>query len=245
MMQVRRNTKQKVVGAAAVAALLAAGSIAAVTATGHSAVPKKSHAHRRAHHGGMRQLAVAASYLGVSPAQLSSELSAHKTLAQIADATSGRSAAGLSAALVAARKSRLDSVAAKLPRRVAAQVNRVGGPGGAAAHGKAARHRRGVAALFATPARLGAVAAGYLQVAPKQLLADLRAGKTLAQVADATPGKSQAGLVSALAAARRAKVERASAAGRVPAARKAKRLARLDKHIGALVQRQFAGAGSP
>jgi hypothetical protein len=244
MMQVRRNTKQKVVGAAAVAALLAAGSIAAVTATGHSAVPKKSHAHRRAHHGATRQLAVAASYLGVSPAQLSSELSAHKTLAQIADSTSGRSAAGLSAALVAARKARLASVAAKLPQRVAAQVNRVGGPLGAAAHGKSAR-QRGVAALFAKPTRLGAVAAGYLQVAPKQLLADLRAGKTLAQVADATPGKSQAGLVSALAAARRAKLERASAAGRVPAARKAKRLARLDKHIGALVQRQFAGAGSP
>jgi hypothetical protein len=241
--QMRRKVKQKVFGAAAVAALLAAGAIAAVSATGHSDVPKQRHAHRQAHHGGMRQLAIAAGYLGVSPTQLSSELSAHKTLAQIADSTSGKSAAGLTAALVAARKARLAGAAAKLPQRVAAEINRVGGPGGAATHGKAARHR--VAALFAKPARVGAVAASYLDVAPQQLLADLLAGKTLAQVADATPGKSQAGLVSALTAARRAKVERAGAAGSGAAARRAKRLARLDKRTGALVQRQFAGAGSP
>jgi hypothetical protein len=242
-MQMRRDVRQKVVGAAAVATLLAAGSIAAVSATGQSSTPKHRHAHRGAYRAGARQLAAAASYLGISPAQLSSELSAHKTLAQVADATSGKSAAGLSAALVAARKARLGAAAAKLPQRVAAEVNRVGGPGGVGIGGNAARHR-GLGVLFASAGRLGAVAAGYLGLTAEQLRADLRAGSTLAQIADAAPGKSQTGLVAALTAARRAKVERASAAGRLPAARKAKRLARLDKRVTALVQHQFAGAGS-
>src|SRR6185312_15130155 len=38
-------------------------------------------------------------------------------------------------------------------------------------------------------------AAGYLGLTVAQLRADLKAGKTLAQVADATPGKSADGLV--------------------------------------------------
>jgi hypothetical protein len=243
-MQMRRDVRKKVVGAAAVATLLAAGSIAAVSATGQGNSPRSGHAHRGAHRGGAHQLAAAADYLAISPAQLSSELSAHKTLAQVADATSGKSAAGLTAALVAARKARLGVAAAKLPRRVAAEVNRLGGPG-AGAGGKTARHHHGLAVLFASAGRPGAVAAGYLGLTIKQLRVKLRAGSTLAQIADARPGRSQAGLVSALVASRRARLERATAATRIPAARKAKRLARIEARVGALVQYQFAGAGSP
>jgi hypothetical protein len=50
--------------------------------------------------------ATAAGYLGVSLAQLRSELHAGTTLAQLAAATRGKSRAGLAAALVAARQSR-------------------------------------------------------------------------------------------------------------------------------------------
>ena len=46
MTKVRRSVKQKVVAAAAVAALLAGGSIAAVSATGQSNPRKHAHAHR-------------------------------------------------------------------------------------------------------------------------------------------------------------------------------------------------------
>src|SRR3954454_11854667 len=46
-------------------------------------------------------LAAAASYLGTTPADLLAQLASGKSLAQVANATSGKSAAGLIAALVA------------------------------------------------------------------------------------------------------------------------------------------------
>ena len=109
MVEVRRSVKQKVVVGAAVAALLAGGSIAAVSATGQSnrARAPRQGATTALHRGHARDLAAAAAYLGISPAQLTGELSSGKTLAQIADASAGKSAAGLTEALVAARKARL------------------------------------------------------------------------------------------------------------------------------------------
>jgi hypothetical protein len=255
MVRVRRSVKQKVMAAAAVAALLAGASLAAVSATGQSSPHRRAGSHGGFHDGGAfhhgafggraRDLAAAAAYLGVSQAQLSAALSSGKTLAQVADATSGKSAAGLTQTLLAMHRARLTAALARLPQRVAAEVNRAGGPGEG---GRLAAPRTGAArltALFAAPGGPGAVAAGYLGVAPAQLQARLRSGKTLAQVADATAGKSTAGLVDALVAARRAKLARATAAGRLSQARQAKRESKLQKRMNALVQRQFAGAGSP
>jgi hypothetical protein len=247
MVKVRRSVKQKVVIAAAVAALLAGGSIAAVSATGQSNPPKHARNHRHLHRGRARDLATAAGYLGVSPAQLTSELATGNSLAQIADATSGKSAAGLTEALVAARKARLSTVAARLPKRIAAEIDLAGGPGAA---GKSATARRlharhgaaRIAALFASPSRAGSVAASYLGLSASQLKAELASAKTLAQVADATPGRSQAGLISALRKAHSAKLAHAAASGRLTPARKAQRQAMQAKRVGALVQRQFAGA---
>jgi hypothetical protein len=248
MVDVRRGVKQKVVIAAAGAMLLVGVSIAAVSATGQNSPRNNAAAHHDLHRGAARDLAAAAGYLGISPAQLAGELSSAKTLAQVADASAGKSAAGLTQALVAARKARLASVAAKLasassklPQRVAAEVNRAGGPAGA-------RHLITAAArldaLFSAPKASGAVAAGYLGVAPARLKAQLHAGETLAQAADATAGKSQAGLVQALIAPRRSRLAEATAAGRLSKARHSKRLAGLQKRMSALVQRQFTGAGS-
>jgi hypothetical protein len=240
MVKVRRSVKQKVVAAAAVAALLAGGSIVAVSATGQSNPRRPAHAHRHAQRGHALDLATAAGYLGVSPSQLSGELAAGKSLAQIADATSGKSAAGLTEALVTARKARLATLASRLPKRIAAEVNRAGGPaiGRANAYRAAAR----IAALFASPTRVGSVAASYLGLSASQLKGELSSAKTLAQVADATPGRSQAGLAAALAQARAAKLARAQAAGRLTPAAKSERQARQQKRIDALMQRQFAGA---
>jgi hypothetical protein len=238
MIEVWRGVKQKVVVGAAVAALLAGGSIAAVSAIGQGNPHKHAGAHRGLHRGHARDLAAAAAYLGVSTSQLSAQLSTGKTLAQIADASEGKSAAGLTEALIAARKAQLSVVAAKLSQRVTAEVNRPGGPGRPA--GASMR----LTALFSAPARPGSVAADYLELSPARLQAQLRSGKTLAQVADATAGKSTAGLIDALVAARRSRLAAATAAGRLTQARQSKRLARLDKRMSALVQRQFAGAGS-
>jgi hypothetical protein len=91
-------------------------------------------------------LAAAATYLGVSQADLLTSLQSGKTLAQVAGATNGKTATGLIDALVAAGKAKLaaavtagrfsqaqaDQIAAGLTARVTAEVNGTGphGPGG-------------------------------------------------------------------------------------------------------------------
>jgi hypothetical protein len=54
-------------------------------------------------------LSAASTYLGISESELQSQLASGKTLAQIANATSGKSAAGLIDAMVAAQKKQLDA----------------------------------------------------------------------------------------------------------------------------------------
>src|ERR1700694_3173358 len=101
MAQMARRARQKVVAVAGVALLLAGGAIAAVSATGQDNGRRAGAraAVARAH---ARDLATAASYLGVSTDQLTQELRSGKTLAELADATAGRSKAGMIGALVAA-----------------------------------------------------------------------------------------------------------------------------------------------
>jgi hypothetical protein len=175
----------------------------------------------RDHHGGPGfrhdDLADAASYLGITQTALETALQSGKTLAQVADATSGKSAAGLIDALVAAEKSELaaavkageltqaqaDRLAANLKAHETAEVNGTfrgpGGPGGRhGGHG----HGDGLAA-----------AATYLGVSQSALITQLQSGKTLAQIAEATSGKSTAGLVAALVAAEKTELAAAVKAG--------------------------------
>jgi len=234
-MRVNRSLKQKVAAGAAVAVVVAGGASAAVSATGQSTASKRAAPRPAAQHG--RDLSTAASYLGLSTAQLEADLQSGRTLAQVAGASSGKSAAGLIEALVAAKKARLDAAAAKLTQRVTAEVNRVGGPRGAGRFGDGRQ-------LFATHLRLGFVAANYLGVTPAQLRSDLRSGKTLAQIAGATAGKSEAGLIQALVTARKERLAAAVAAGKLTQARENARLPKLTKRVTALVNRTFAKHGS-
>jgi hypothetical protein len=241
MPRVRRSVKQKVIVAAAVAALLTGAALAAVSATGQGN-PRRSATEQRAK-GRSHALAPAAAYLGISVQQLSSELSSGKTLAQVADSRSGKSASGLVAALLAAKQAKLAHAASTLPKRVNAEVNRAGGPRSAiAGRGVAAAPRSRLDTLFSAPASPGRVAASYLGLAPSQLKAELQSGKTLALLAGATPGKSKAGLVDALVASREKRRARAASAGQVSRARLARRRERLRKHANMLVERRFAGA---
>src|SRR3954471_18462778 len=164
-------------------------------------------------------LADAAAYLGITRAALETALESGKTLAQVANATSGKSTAGLIDALVAAEKAELaaavkagdltqaqaDDLAANLKAHETAEGNgtfRVGhgGPGGRHGHG----HGDDLAA-----------AATYLGITRSALLTQLQAGKTLAQVAEATSGKSTAGLIAALVAAEKTELAAAVKAGRL------------------------------
>jgi hypothetical protein len=85
----------------------------------------------------------------------------------------------------------------------------------------------------------GSAATGYLGISAATLRSDLGAGKSLAQIAAATPGKSVAGLESALTAAARTQLDKAVAAGGLTSAQAGKRLAALSARLPTLVTRSF------
>jgi hypothetical protein len=177
--------------AAGVAALAGGGT--AIAAKGHSQTVRTQVSVLAGKPGPMRGgLDAAATYLGTTVAALQTQLAAGKTLAQIADATSGTSASGLIAALVADAKAKLGANApSDLTQHVTDMVNGVHdmhGPG----------HDRG-------RPHLGA-AATYLGVTADGLRTQLQSGKTLAKIANATSGKSAQGLIDALVADARAHI---------------------------------------
>lgn len=186
-------------------------------------------------------LSVAASYLGLTNDQLLAELKSGKTLAGIANATPGKSAAGLVDAIVAKAKTKLDklvasaritqaqedSFLAKYRTAVTAFVNRVPGAG----------HCSGTT-LFVD--EFG-VAASYLGLTKLQLVAQLRTGKTLAAIANATPGKSASGLVDAMVAAEKTKLDAIVTKGKLTQGQETTILAKLHDRFTALVNGQYWG----
>lgn len=214
----QRLLERKLMLVVALAALLAGGAIAAVTATGHGA----SHRHARTHRAGAQgrrglALDAAASYLGIPAATLAQDLRSGRSLAEVAAATPGKSEAGLIAAIVAAGDQRLRAAAGRLPQHVSELVRHKG----LVAAGHGARH-----AVLA-----------YLGLDAARLRSRLHAGLSLAQIADATPGRSAQGLVEAIVAARRARLDAAVKAGRMSQAHESERLSALAKRIDALVHR--------
>ncbi|MCW3020532.1 MAG: hypothetical protein JWN10_2840 [Solirubrobacterales bacterium] len=223
----RRLRRKLFIGIAATAVL--AGATAAVvmaaqpSAAGHA---QRAHRHRRG------TLATAAAYLGLGEAQLRSELQAGKSLGQIANATPGKSEAGLIQTLEAADRQRLAAASAKLARVVAAEVSQAGGPHGALT-GDARRGGR----RAGRQGRTLAAAARYLGVSTAQLRDDLRSGETLAQVADATSGKSEAGLTEALVTAAKTAIAARVESGKLTQAQANEILPRLVSRVSAEVKR--------
>jgi hypothetical protein len=180
-------------------------------------------------------LPAAAAYLGVTPVALRTELRSGKSLAQVATAK-GKSVDGLKTALVAAIKTKVDAAKAtgkldaaradRLLQRAPQLVERLVN---AKPRARAMRAKGARGGLLKT-------AATYLGVTNAQLVTDLRAGKSLAQVATAK-SKSVDGLKQALLAALKQKVDAAVAAGRLDAARAQKLLERAPAHIERLVNR--------
>jgi hypothetical protein len=199
-----RRLKRKLLLGVALVAVLAGVTAAVVMAAQPGA---KTHHHGKGHSG---PLVTAAGYLGLSTAQLRSDLQSGKSLGEIANATAGKSEAGLIEALEAADRQKLASASTALSRRVAAEVSRVGGPPAGPARGT---RRHGLRA------RTLSRAAGYLRVSAAQLRQSLQSGMTLAQVAKATNGKSEAGLVEALVAAAKTALAKRVAADRLTQAK--------------------------
>jgi hypothetical protein len=203
----KRRLKHKLLIGVAVIAVLAGATAAVVMA-----------AQPATHHRKGGTLATAAGYLNVSPAQLRSELKSGKSLAEIANETGDKSDAGLIAALEAAQKEKLAAAAASLSSRVAAEVDRVGIPIGGRSQAVSA-------------------ATSYLGISAAQLRTELHSGKTLAQIAQARSGKSEAGLIEALVAARKAVIAKNLKAGTITHAQASAALPKLLSRVTAQVNR--------
>jgi lambda repressor-like predicted transcriptional regulator len=204
-------------------AALAAGTLAAAVGVGAAAGAKKPHAP------GLL-LRAAAQYLQLDRATLAKDLRSGQTLAQLANAR-GKSVNGLEAAMVAAVRTKLDAAVSagrltstreqQVLARVQEVVNRL-------VNAKLAPRPR-------AKARLLGVAAAYIGVKPKALVAELK-GKSLAQVATAH-GKTAAGLKTALLQPFKARLDKAVAAGRVSSGDAQARLARISARLDALISK--------
>ena len=173
----------------------------------------------------------AATYLGLSAAQIRTELQGGKTLAQIATAQ-GKTADGLVQAILTAQESNLGKLvsAGKLTAdqektiegRLQTMIeNLVDGTGPTAAGPPAGE---GIHFHGGLGARLGIgpfgadlnAAASYLGLTADQIETQLQGGKTLAQIATAQ-GKTADGLVQAILSAQRSNLDKLVTAGKLTA----------------------------
>jgi hypothetical protein len=217
----------------ALAAVLAGGTAVALGAT---STPKHTRASRqtRSHTRGERRrgiIGAASSYLGLSPEQIAEQLHQGKSLAQIAAATPGKSEAGLVAAIAEAVKAKIPSPPADLETRIKTIVNRTPGTE-LARHAKLGARRHGA---------LRAAALAYLGLTRHQLFQELKSGKTIAQVADSTPGKSAAGLTEALLATFKGKIDARVAAQQLSSSAADARLKFLRSRISRLLAKTHVG----
>jgi hypothetical protein len=89
-------------------------------------------------------------------------------------------------------------------------------------------------------------AAGYLGLSQQQLFSELRSGKTLAQIANATSGKSASGLIDAMVTAQKSAVDSAVKSGRITRAMANQIEAQLKTRVTDMVNNgigRFGGRG--
>jgi hypothetical protein len=184
----------------------------------------------------------AAKFLDMKPGALARELKGH-SLTQVAEAH-GKSADELEAAIVAAFKAKLDArvaaqkttqekadkALARFEQRLSRLMDRVFQGHPAASLGKLMR------------TGLLKAAADYLGLTKQQLRQQLP-GHSLAQLAEATPGKSVQGLEDALVAAVKTKLDKLVARG-LRQERADKMLARFQNNVDELVAKVWPAAQS-
>jgi hypothetical protein len=105
-------------------------------------------------------------------------------------------------------------------------------------------HSSGTAFAAEQHSRAGAfgVAESYLGLTRGQLKAQLHAGKSLADVANATPGKSASGLVAAITAALTTKLDTKVADGKISSTQEASILAAAAPKIQDLVNKTWSSS---
>ncbi len=147
--------------------------------------------------GGANLLSAAATYIGISESDLRTQLQAGKSLADVAVAN-GKTRDGLIAALVKAATTDITTLVDKQNPFPA------GGPGG-----------RGDMRMFGGDELT--TAATYLGVSATDLRTQLQSGKTLADIAKATSGKTVDGLIQAIVTAETTEIDQAVKDGKITA----------------------------
>lgn len=203
------------------------------------------------------RLEAAAEYLEMEPDELRAQLAEGESLASIAEATAGKSVDGLRAAMLAALDERLedaerltDEEKAMLRERLAARVDQLiereglpekgrhghGHRGHKGSRGGGPHGHHGGARLGLD---LGEAASSYLGLDRETLHEQRREGKSLAQIAEETAGKTAEGLTQALLAA----AEEALEASDLDAEDRAAALERLEEQIPLLVEAEPGSRG--
>ena len=150
----------------------------------------------------------AATYIGITEAQLRTELGTDKSLADVAIAH-GKTRDGLIAALTAAQQQDIATLVDQ--KGIGARPNPANGYGPGPGFGRGPGGKN----VTGDPE---AAAAAYLGLTEADLETKLHAGQTLAQIAAATPGHDRAGLIAALVNDAKAKIAAAQTAGTITAA---------------------------
>jgi len=169
--------------------------------------------------GSRNVLATAAAYIGVTEADLRTELQTGKTLAEVAVAH-GKTRDGLIAALSAEATKQITTAVDQPGTNFSGPGGR-GGPGGPG--GPRAMITNDIAAATA-----------YIGTTAADLRTKLQAGQTLTQIATAA-GKTRDGLIAAMVTDGNAKIDAALAAGTITAAQAAEKKASLTAHVTAEV----------
>ena len=167
----------------------------------------------------------AATYIGITEAQLRTELGTDKSLADVAIAH-GKTRDGLIAALVAAQQQNIATLVDQ--KGIGARPNPANGYGPGPGFGRGPGDRNVIGNSLAT-------AATYLGTTAADLETKMRAGQTLAQIANATAGKSRDGLLNALVADATAKIDAAQKAGTITADQATQQKSNLSTRLAQLI----------
>jgi len=166
----------------------------------------------------------AATYIGITEAQLRTELGTDKSLADVAIAH-GKTRDGLIAALTAAQQQNIATLVDQ--KGIGARPNPGNGFGPGPGFGRGPGQNVTGDPLAAAATYLGSTAA--------DLETKMRAGQTLAQIANATAGKSRDGLVNALVADATTKIDAAQTAGKITADQATQLKSNLATRLGQFV----------
>ena len=167
----------------------------------------------------------AATYIGITEAQLRTELGTDKSLADVAIAH-GKTRDGLIAALTAAQQQNIATLVDQ--KGIGARPNPANGYGPGPGFGRGPGDRNVIGNSLAT-------AATYLGTTAADLETKMRAGQTLAQIANATAGKSRDGLLNALVADATAKIDAAQKAGTITADQATQQTSNLSTRLAQLI----------